>query len=155
MFQLQSSTLCVQKREDAFGGIAQAVPGGGWVSGPPCPQDFFKIMQFSVNFMGKTPILRKFWAQGPPPPLGSKLHCPPDQNPGSVAGLGWAPSVALAHRQITEVELVCASVQLVFFARILFLQDQNGSWWFLCPNDLLTPMPPWLPDPSLGVSLYS
>ncbi len=44
-------------------------------------QDFFKIMQFSGNFKGKTPILSKFWAQGPP--LGSKLRWPPDQNPGS------------------------------------------------------------------------
>ena len=34
-------------------------------------------MQFSGNFKGKPPILRKFWAQGPPPPLGSKLHWAP------------------------------------------------------------------------------
>ncbi len=40
-----------------------ADPGG---LGPPCHQDFFKIMQFSGNFKGKTPILSKFWAQGPP-----------------------------------------------------------------------------------------
>ena len=38
-------------------------PGGGpGCPGPPCPQDFFKIMQFSGNFKGKTPILSKFWA---------------------------------------------------------------------------------------------
>ncbi len=49
--------------------------------GPPCPKDFFKIMQFSGNFKGKAPILSKFWAQ-PPPSLGSKL--PVDQNPGSA-----------------------------------------------------------------------
>ncbi len=34
--------------------------------GPLCPQDVFKIMQFSGNFLGKPPILSKFWAQGPP-----------------------------------------------------------------------------------------
>ncbi len=47
---------------------------GSRASGPglPCPQDFFKIMQFSGNLKGKTPILSKVWAQGPP--LGSKLH---------------------------------------------------------------------------------
>ena len=35
----------------------------------------------------KTPILSKFWVQGPPRvnPLGSKLSWyPPDQNPGST-----------------------------------------------------------------------
>ncbi len=42
--------------------------------GGPCPQDLFKIMQFSGNFDGKTPVVSTFWAQGP---LGSKL--------------GWAP----------------------------------------------------------------
>ncbi len=51
---------------------------------PPLPPDFFfKIIQFSGNFNGKT-ILSNFWAQGPPP-LGSKLRwAPPDQNPGSA-----------------------------------------------------------------------
>ncbi len=42
-------------------------------SRPPCPQDFFKIMQFSGNFKGRPPILSTFWAQGPPrvqTPLG-------------------------------------------------------------------------------------
>ena len=34
--------------------------------GPPCPQDFLKIMQFLGNFKGKPPILSTFWAQGPP-----------------------------------------------------------------------------------------
>ena len=49
-------------------------PRGPAGPGPsPYPQDFFKIMQFSGNFKGKTPILSKFWAQGPPP-LGSKLR---------------------------------------------------------------------------------
>ncbi len=37
---------------------------GPW--GPPCPQEFFKIMQFSTLFSGKTPILSKCLAQGPP-----------------------------------------------------------------------------------------
>ncbi len=38
----------------------------------PCPQDFFfKIMQFSGNFKGKTPILSKFWAHA-----RKQLHCP-------------------------------------------------------------------------------
>ncbi len=36
------------------------------IQGPPFPQDFFKIMQFSGNFKGKPPISSKFWAQGPP-----------------------------------------------------------------------------------------
>ncbi len=39
--------------------------------GAPCPQDFFKIMQFSGKFKGKTPILSKFWVQGPPWGLNS------------------------------------------------------------------------------------
>ncbi len=47
--------------------LAVVDPGGS----PPCLQDFFKIMQFSGNFRGKTPILSKFWPQGPP--WGQKL----------------------------------------------------------------------------------
>ncbi len=40
--------------------------GGGSSPGPPCPPIFVvQIMQFSGNFKGKTPILSKFWAQGP------------------------------------------------------------------------------------------
>ena len=35
---------------------ALADPGGPWGLGPPCPQDFFKIMQFSGNFKGKKPL---------------------------------------------------------------------------------------------------
>ncbi len=47
------------------------------------PQDFFKIMQFSGNFKGQSPILSKFWAQ---PPVGVKTPLgPPDQNPGSAS----------------------------------------------------------------------
>ena len=46
------------------------VDPGGLGAWPPLPPDFFKIMQFSGNFKGKTPILSKLWAQGP---LGSKL----------------------------------------------------------------------------------
>ena len=50
---------------------------------PPCPQEFFKIMQFSSNFKGK-PL---FWTNfGLRAPLGVKtlLGLPPDQNPGSA-----------------------------------------------------------------------
>ena len=47
---------------------------GGPVGPPPIPI-FFKIMHFSGCFKGKTPILSKFWAQGPP--LGSKRHWGP------------------------------------------------------------------------------
>ncbi len=43
--------------------------------GPPCSQDFFKIMQFSRNFKGRTPILSKFWGSGPP--LGQNSTGPP------------------------------------------------------------------------------
>ncbi len=45
--------------------------------GPPCPQDFF-LLNYAVfrQFLkGKTPSLRKLWAQGPP--LGSKVHWAP------------------------------------------------------------------------------
>ncbi len=43
--------------------LSLADPGRGpWGPGPPCPQDFFKIMQFSGNFKGKPPIL----GSGPP-----------------------------------------------------------------------------------------
>ncbi len=40
----------------------------------PLPQDFFKIMQL-LGEREETPILSKFWAQGPP--MGSKLHWAP------------------------------------------------------------------------------
>ncbi len=45
--------------------------------GGPGPRDFFKIMQFSSNFLqGKnTYFFSKFWAQGPP--LGLKLRWAP------------------------------------------------------------------------------
>ena len=43
---------------------------------PPCPQDFFKIMQFSGNFKGKSPIFSKFWAQGPPLGVKTPLGLP-------------------------------------------------------------------------------
>ena len=42
--------------------------------GPFAPEIFFKIMQFWGNFGGKTPILRKCWALGPP---GIKTTGPP------------------------------------------------------------------------------
>ena len=45
------------------------------IPGPPCPQDFFTIMQFSGNFKGNTPILSDIWAQATP--LGSKLYWAP------------------------------------------------------------------------------
>ncbi len=51
-------------------GVTLEDSGGPWGPGPPCPQDFFKIMQFSEDFKGKTPILSKFQALAP---LGSKL----------------------------------------------------------------------------------
>ncbi len=38
---------------------------GFWGHGPPLPPRLFKIMQFSGNFKGKTPILSKVWAQAP------------------------------------------------------------------------------------------
>ncbi len=47
---------------------------GGLGPGPPCPHDFFKIMQFWRNFRGK-PL---FWQiAGSGPPLGAKLCWPP------------------------------------------------------------------------------
>ena len=36
------------------------------IQGPPCPQDFFKIMQFSGNCKEKPPILNNFRALGHP-----------------------------------------------------------------------------------------
>ncbi len=60
---------------------------GGLGAEPPLPQDFFKIMHFSGNFKGRTPISSKLWAQGsghlPPIEVQSPLG-PPDQNPGSA-----------------------------------------------------------------------
>ncbi len=44
----------------------------------------FKIMQFSGNVKGKTPILSKLWAQSPPPTGVKTLFGPPDKNPGST-----------------------------------------------------------------------
>ncbi len=55
-------------------------PGG---LSPPCPQDFFKIIQFSGNFKEKKPYFEQMLGSGPP--LGSKLRWgAPDQNPGSA-----------------------------------------------------------------------
>ena len=57
---------------------------GLWRPGPPCPQDFFKIMQLSSNFKGKPhfePIL------GSGPPLGSKLR--------------WAPLAKILDRRLS------------------------------------------------------
>ena len=34
--------------------------GEPWGPSPPCPQDYFKIMQFPGSFQGKTPIFSKF-----------------------------------------------------------------------------------------------
>ncbi len=57
---------------------------------PPCPQDFFEIMQFSGNFKGKTPIFEQIL--GSAPPFRSKLRWAlPDHNPGS------APVVRVTH----------------------------------------------------------
>ena len=59
--------------------IALADPGGGPGARPPCPQNFFKIMQFSGNFWEnpqgktKTSILSKYWDQ---PPLKTPLAPP-------------------------------------------------------------------------------
>ncbi len=48
--------------------------------GPPCPQYFFKIRQFSVNCRGNPPILSNFGLRAR---LGLKLcWAPSDQNPG-------------------------------------------------------------------------
>ena len=58
-------------------------PGG---PSPLCPQEFFKIMQFSGNFKGKPLNLSKFWTQGPPCPWGQDSAGPPDQNPESAPG---------------------------------------------------------------------
>ena len=40
---------------------------------PLAPKIFFKIIQFSGNFEGKSPILSRFWAQGPPPGVKTPL----------------------------------------------------------------------------------
>ncbi len=73
---------------DSAGGVGHwRIQGGLATWAPPCPQDFFNIMQLSGNYEGKTlflPIL------GSGPPLKSLLG-PPDQYPGSAPGPG--PSV--------------------------------------------------------------
>ncbi len=66
--------------------VSEAVvdPGGG--SGglaPPCPQDFFKIMQCSGNFKEKNPILGNFLLRAVPP-YGQNSTRPPYQSPGSA-----------------------------------------------------------------------
>ncbi len=70
---------------------------GAWGPGPPLPQDFFQNHAVFRQFQGKTPILSKFWAQGPPP-LGSKLQWPPWQK-------SW-------------IRLCCASCQEAFTVMI-------------------------------------
>ena len=68
---------------------ASSRPGGPGGPGPSCPQDFFKIMQFSGNFKGKTSIFSKFraralpWGQnstGPPWPKSWIRACEPCWN---------------------------------------------------------------------------
>ncbi len=74
--------------------MSPADAGGPGGPGPtPCPQDFFKIGQF----FGKTPILSKFWAQGPPPSVVKTPLGPPDQNPGSAPGC--------SHRTVWRISL--------------------------------------------------
>ncbi len=67
--------------------------GGSGAQAPPCPQDFFKIMQFSGNFKGKTPIFSKFRDQAP---FGVQtLLGPPGQNPGFATSLILDPRLKL------------------------------------------------------------
>ena len=66
------------------GGGPVADPGGPWRPGPPCPQDFFKIMQFSSNFKGKTLLWAHFGLRAPH--WGQNSNGPPDQNLGSAPG---------------------------------------------------------------------
>ena len=77
--------------------VASSGSRGGLGARPPSlPPRFFKIMQFSGNFLGKKPYFEQILGSGPP--LGVKsLLGPPDQNPGSVPGYGHlCPSVHTA-----------------------------------------------------------
>ncbi len=55
----------------------------GWPWGPAllAPKISPKSYSFKAILRGNPSILSKCWAQGP---LGSKLRCPSDQNPGSA-----------------------------------------------------------------------
>ena len=62
----------------------QGMPGG---PGPSCPQDLFKIMQFSGNCLEKKPLyFEQVLGSGPISLRSKTLLSPPDQNPGSVPG---------------------------------------------------------------------
>ena len=54
-----------QEAMAAFPSEARTCTSGSRGPAPLVPKILFKIMQFSGNFKGKTPILSKFWAHGP------------------------------------------------------------------------------------------
>ena len=102
----------------------------------PCPPPrFLQNVQFSGNFKGKTPILSKFWAQGPP--LGVKIPLgPPDQNPGSAperreSGLIAIPATGLF--QTWSFRLVaCATAQMTSRSGLPVLCTLLDVGSFLC-----------------------
>ena len=95
LLQSQAQTQQSRMLQICQVGNSVADPGGGGsgAQAPPCPQDFFKIMQFSGNFKGKTPIFSKFRDQAP---FGVQtLLGPPGQNPGFATSLILDPRLKL------------------------------------------------------------
>ena len=127
---------------------------GPWGPGPPLPQEFFLIMQFSGNFKGKTPILSKFWVQGPPigvkTPLGH-----PDQNPGSAPGNFLLPQrkqkVYILH--MWKRPQPSNPFLLAFCDVMLFVTSQrkNDVNFQNSPCFTLTPTPTGVRDVSLNI----
>ena len=73
--EAESNVHLINKQPNKHILIPLADPGG---PGPPCPQNFSKIMQFSGNLKGK-PLFRLR-----APLWGQNSTGPPDQNPGSA-----------------------------------------------------------------------
>ncbi len=88
--------VVASRNQCKFSAFLTELSGGS--RGPPCP--FFKIMQFSGNFKGRTPILSTFWDQGPPigvktllgPPMTKILDPRLERRPAMGTSIhGWCP----------------------------------------------------------------
>ncbi len=101
---------------------------------PLASQDFFKIMQFSGNFKGKTLILGKFWAQGPP--LGVKTPLgPPDLDPRSAPDASGLRSWVLNRWVPFNPNQLRANLQLI--QTIVLHVNEKKNLSFLCVTSRL------------------